>query len=100
MSLKAKYLVLLSLVHNLAFNDVENKITNVNKLVKKKTDYNTNISENEKKITDHDHGEYITTPEFNKLTAETFVARLIQANLASKNDVAALVKKRQILMIN
>ena len=36
MSLKAKYLVLLSLVHNLAFNDVENKIPNVNKLVKKK----------------------------------------------------------------
>ena len=34
----------------------------------KKTDYNTNINQNEKKITDYDHDKYITTPEFNKLT--------------------------------
>ena len=27
-----------------------------------------------KKITDHDHGKHITTPEFNKLTAEDFAA--------------------------
>ena len=59
----------------------------------KKTDYNTKINEIEKKITDHDHDKYITTPEFNKLTAENFAARLAQANLASKNDIAALVKK-------
>ena len=31
---------------------------------------------------------YITTQEFNKVTAENFVARLAQANLASKKDVA------------
>ena len=37
-----------------------------------------------KKITDHHHDKYITTPEFNKLTAENFAARLVQANLASK----------------
>ena len=36
----------------------------------KKTDYNTKINEIEKKITDHSHDKYITTPEFNKLTAE------------------------------
>ena len=48
----------------------------------KKTDYNTNISEIEKKITDHDHNKHITTPEFNKLTAENVTARLAQANLA------------------
>ena len=41
----------------------------------------------EKKITDHDHYKYITTPEFNKLTAENFAARLKQANLASKTDI-------------
>ena len=45
------------------------------------------------KITDHDHDEYITSSEFNKLTAEDFAARLAQADLASENDIAALVKK-------
>ena len=29
-----------------------------------------------KKLTDRKHGKYITTPEFNKLTAENFAARL------------------------
>ena len=37
------------------------------------------ISELEKKITDHKHEKYIPTPEFNKLTAENFVARLTHA---------------------
>ena len=32
------------------------------------------------------HYKYITTPEFNKLTAENFTARLKQANLVNKND--------------
>ena len=39
-----------------------------------------------KKVTDPVHDKYITTPEFNKLTAESFPARLNQVNLASKND--------------
>ena len=59
----------------------------------KKTDYNTKSSEIEKKITNHDNDKYITTPEFNKLTAEKFDARLAQVNLASENDIAALVRK-------
>ena len=46
-----------------------------------------------KKITDDDHDKYITTQEFSKLTSETFAARLSQANLASKNNTAALVKE-------
>ena len=32
----------------------------------KKTDYKTKVNEIEKKITDHNHDEYITTQEFNK----------------------------------
>ena len=64
---------------------VENKIPDVSSLVKK-TDYNTSISEIEKKLTDHNHDKYITTPEFNKLTAETFAARLKQANLVTKTN--------------
>ena len=48
----------------------------------------------ENKITlDHDHDKYITTQEFNKLTAENFTTRLKQANLASNNDIANFVKK-------
>ena len=35
---------------------------------------------------------YITTPEFNNLTAENFTARLKQANLATKSDISDFVK--------
>ena len=43
----------------------------------------------EKKVTDHDHDNYITTSEFNKLTTENFAARLAQANLVTKADFDA-----------
>ena len=46
-----------------------------------------------KKITEYNHDKYITTPEFNRLTSENFAASLAQANLASKNDIANVVKK-------
>ena len=50
----------------------ENKIPASNLV--KKTDNNTKISETENKITtDHYHDKYITTQEFNKLTAKNFV---------------------------
>ena len=49
----------------------------------------TKISEIEKKLTDHKHGKYITTPEFNKLTAENFAAILAQANLITETDFDA-----------
>ena len=45
---------------------------------------NTKISEVENKIPDH--AKYITTPVFNKLTAENFAARLKQVNLVTKSD--------------
>ena len=51
-----------------------------------KRDYNTKISETEKKDIDHNHDKYITTPEFNKLTTENFKARLKQADLVTKTD--------------
>ena len=49
------------LVTTSALNAVENKIPSVSNLVKK-TDYDTKISELEKKITDHKRDKYITTP--------------------------------------
>ena len=59
----------------------------------KKANYDTKISEIKRTLTDHNHDKYITTPEFNKLTAESFAARLKQANLASKSDIANFVNK-------
>ena len=57
-------------------------------------------SEIEKKILDHDHNkEYNTTREFTYLTEDNFAARLKQAKLAARADIADFVK-RQILMIN
>ena len=41
----------------------------------------------------HINDKYITTQEFNKLTAKYFNARLAQANVASKNDIANFVKR-------
>ena len=45
---------------------------------------NTSSNEVENKIPDH--AKYITTPEFNKLTAQYFAARLKQVNLVTKTD--------------
>ena len=61
----------------------------------KKADCDTRIGDTGKKILDHDHDEYITTQEFNKLMAGNFAARLKQENLASKDYIADLVKKQK-----
>ena len=45
---------------------------------------NTKISVVKNKIANHD--KYITTPEFNKLTAKKSTARLKQANLVTETD--------------
>ena len=68
-----------------ALTAVENIIPDASSLVKK-TNYNTKINELEKKVTDHSHDKYITTPEFNTLAASIFNARLAQANLITKTD--------------
>ena len=46
---------------------------------------NTSTAVENKKL---DHCKYIITPEFNKLIAENFIARLGLANLAAKGDIA------------
>ena len=74
-----------SLATKTALTAVENKIPRASSLVKK-ADYNTKISELEKKLTDHNHDKYITTPEFNALAASVFNARLAQANLITKRS--------------
>ena len=67
---------------------VENKIPNISSVVEK-TEYDTKITEIEKKLTDHNHDKYITTPEFNNLASDVFNARLAQANLMAKTDFDA-----------
>ena len=63
---------------------VEDKIPDVSSLVKK-TNYDTEINELEKKLTDHNHDKHITTTEFNTLAAHVFNARLAQVNLIEKS---------------
>ena len=71
-----------------ALTAVENKIPSVSTLVKK-TDYDTKITDIEKKLADHNHDKYITTPDFNTLATDVFNVRLAQANLITKTDFDA-----------
>ena len=73
-----------NLATKIAITAVENKIPSVSSLVKK-TDYDTKVSEIEKKLTNHDHDKYITTRKFSTLAA-VFNATLAQANLITKAD--------------
>ena len=59
----------------------------------KKTDHGTKISETKKKIRDRNHAKYITTQKYNKMVADNFAARLAQAKLGTKDDIADFVKE-------
>ena len=54
--------------------------------LKKKTEYNTKITDIENKLNNHNHDKYVATSEFNTLAADVFNARLAQANLITKTD--------------
>ena len=71
---------------NTRTNQIKNKIPNITNLA---TTSSFTAVENEML----DHSKYITTLEFNKLSAGGLAARLAQTNLASINDVANFVKK-------
>ena len=50
-----------------------------------------------RRITDHDHrNNYITKQEFSKLSRQIVAARLAQANLVSKSDIANFVTKTDL----
>ena len=57
--------------------------------LKRKTDYDTKVTDIENKLNNHNHDKYIITPEFNTLAADVFNARLAQANLITKTDFDA-----------
>ena len=77
-----------SLATKTALTAVENKIPSVSNLVKK-TNYNTKMSELEKKLTDHGHDKYVVTSEFNTLAVNLFNTRLSQANLITNTGFDA-----------
>ena len=66
---------IIGLATSSALDPVENKIPDFSSLVKK-TDCNTKIGEIENKVNNHNHDKYITTPEFNTMTADAFKSRL------------------------
>ena len=71
-----------------ALNTVENKIPNVSNLAKE-AGSNTKVTDIENKLNNNNHDKYIITPEFNKLAANVFNARIEQANLITKTDFDA-----------
>ena len=79
-----KILDISSLAKKSALTAVENKTPDVSSLVRKQI--LTKITEIEKKLADHNHDEYITTPEFNTSAAGVFYLRLKQVNLVTKTD--------------
>ena len=112
--LKIKYLILLTqlliLLLNAKINQVKNEIPSIanlaataalNPKISEAKNIIPNISNLATTTTDltaveydiADHSKYITTPSFNKLTAESFTARLKQASLAIKGDIADFVKR-------
>ena len=70
------------------YDELDKKVNAIQTTDIKQLLYNTRIFEIENKILDHDHDKFITTQEFSKLTADSFAARLAQANLATKVDIA------------
>ena len=74
------------LATNSTLTVVKHKIPDINGLVTK-TNYNTKISEIEKKVSDHNHDKYITTPEFNTLFARIFDTKIKLSNLAPKRHL-------------
>ena len=96
MKSKTKYLVqltqLLLLLLLMLKNQIKNEIPIINNLAA-----TTALTATENEIPDH--CKYITTSELNTLIAGNFTAGLVQVNLASKSDIATLVKMAN-LMIN
>ena len=82
---KTEYKEIVKKVNNISTTDTSNLV--------KKTNCNTKTNKIEIKINDHNHDNYFTTQESNKLTLKNFASRLAQANLASKTGIANFVKK-------
>ena len=56
---------------------------------KKKTDYDTKITDIENRLTNHNHDKYIGISKFSTLATNVFNTRIAQANLITKTDFDA-----------
>ena len=75
------------LATNSALTALEDKIPNVSNLVKKKTDYDTKITETEKKkLIDNDYDKHITTPEFNSFYFKISTSRFNNKDRKTKKS--------------
>ena len=74
---------------NAKITEVEGKIPNITGLAKSSALTAVEIPDIQKKITNHNHDKYITTPEVNTMAASVFNARLAQANVITKTDFDA-----------
>ena len=88
MKLKNKIPSTAGLATTSALTAIENKIPSISNLVKK-TDYDTKVTEIEKKLTDHNQDKYIDNSRFNTLATNFFNASIAQANLITKTDFDA-----------
>ena len=95
MNLKTKYLILLTQLLTV----VENKIPNVNNLVKKLAITQKLVKLKKKISTDHDCNKYNITRKFNKLTSENLLQNKNKQIQQAKVNLLIL-QKRQILMIS
>ena len=81
-------------VKKTAYDELVNKGNSIQTIdtinLNKKADYNTKIAAIEKKILNYDHSKCISTQELNKLSADNFLARLAQAKVPTKANVAVL----------
>ena len=100
--LKNKIRDISSLATKTALTAVEIKIPSDSSFVKK-TDYDTKLTEIEKKLTDHNNDKFITSPEFNTLAGDVFNAWLARANLIRKKQILIVtcrVLTEKLLQIN
>ena len=97
--IEGKIPIISGLVTTSALTAVKNKIASISNLVNK-TNYNIKISEIEKKLTDHKHGEYITTSEFNKLKSNLITKTDFDAKLSSLNRKITSNKTKHSLIDN
>ena len=65
----------------------------------RKTDYYTKITNIENKLNNHNHDKHIDTSEFNKLAADVFNARLVQANLITKRNFDAKLSNLKLKLL-
>ena len=86
------------LATNLALTAVKNKLLDVSSLKKRQITIQK-LLKLKKKVSDHNHDKYITSPEFNNLAAKIFTGGLAQADSVTKTLVKGLPQIKQSICL-